>query len=99
MKYYQNIKNMKTIIGFLSIMVLASCTNNQMAKSFGGNLTIELPTGQKLVTVTWKDESDIWYLTRPMRSIDTPEIYTLKQIKGKLINIFGDGSVTIIEKK
>jgi len=90
---------MKTIIGLLSIMILASCSNNQMAKSFGGSITIELPIGQKLVNVTWKDESDIWYLTRPMRSIDTPEIYTFKQNKGRFINIFGDGSLTIIEKK
>lgn len=90
---------MKAIIGFFSIIMLASCTDNQMAKSFGGSTTIELPKGQKLVTLTWKDESDIWYLTRPMRSTDTPEIYTFKQDKGSFIHITGNGEVKIIETK
>lgn len=30
------------------------CTENQRAKNFGGNINYTLPSGAKLVNVTWK---------------------------------------------
>ena len=68
--------------GILAILVLASaltsCTQNERAKSFGGTATVNLPQGQKLVNITWK-EDQIWYLTRPMNSADTAETYTFQE--------------------
>jgi uncharacterized lipoprotein YehR (DUF1307 family) len=68
--------------GILAIMVLAfaltSCTENERAKQFGGTATVNLPQGQKLVNVTWK-EDEIWYLTRSMNSTDTAETYTFQE--------------------
>jgi hypothetical protein len=69
-----------------------------MAKSFGGSTTVNLPSGQKLV-LTWKDEADICYLTRPMTATDTPQTYTFTQDKGSLIHLTGNGVITIIESK
>ena len=57
---------------------LASCTQNSRVKNWGGEGTINLPKGQKLVTVTWK-ESQLWYLTRPMNSTDVAEAYQFQE--------------------
>lgn len=79
-------------------LIFASCSENQIAKQYGGNMRIELPPGQKLITVTWKDESDIWYLTRPMNSDEFPETYTFYQEKGAIFSLTGNGTVTILER-
>ena len=65
-------KKLFLVIG--AIAMLGSCTENSRVKSFGGEGTINLPKGRKLVNVTWK-ESQVWYLTRPMNSTDVAETY------------------------
>jgi len=64
----------KVILVIGVIAMLGSCTENSRVKSFGGEGTINLPKGRKLVNVTWK-ETQIWYLTRPMSSTDVAETY------------------------
>lgn len=70
--------------------LLTSCTENSRAKSWGGTGRVELPKGQKLVGVTWK-ENELWYLTRPMRDTDIPEFSTFQEessfglMEGKVI--------------
>mgnify|MGYP000110668888 CR=1 FL=1 len=80
---------------FAFMLGMASCTQNEMAKSFGGKAIYTLPKGEKLVNVTWK-EDHLWYLTKPMTANDTPETYTFKEKSS-----FGiiEGSVTLIETK
>ena len=68
----------RTIIAIAAFVTLTACTQNERAKSFGGTATIDLPKGQKLVTVTWK-EKEIWYLTRPMSATDSAESYTFQE--------------------
>lgn len=68
----------KVILSILAISLLASCTQNERAKSFGGTATVNLPQGQKLVNITWK-EDQIWYLTRTMNSSDSAETYTFQE--------------------
>jgi hypothetical protein len=67
---------------FLAIATVAlfttSCTQNARVKSFGGTGDINLPQGQKLVNVTWK-ETQVWYLTRPMHKDETPETYRFQE--------------------
>lgn len=48
---------------FLLILLFIGCTSQDMAKEFGGSVTINLPNCEKLINATWK-ESDLWYLTR-----------------------------------
>jgi hypothetical protein len=63
----------------ISVSVFASsCTQNSRAKKWGGTASITLPTGKKLVNVTWKGES-LWYMTRPMRSDDVAETYEFQE--------------------
>lgn len=77
------------------VLFLVCCTDNQRARRWGGKASLELPKGQKLVTVTWKD-SDLWYCTRPMTVSDTPVIYNFHEESS-----FGlmEGSYTIKESK
>jgi len=61
----------------------------------GGNMTINLKPGEKLVNATWKDTS-LWILTRKMRPDDVEETYKFKED-----STFGvlEGTVTIYEYK
>jgi hypothetical protein len=66
---------------FLVIMmgvIATSCTENSRVKAWGGEGTINLPKGRKLVNVTWK-ETEVWYLTRPMDSNDVAETYQFQE--------------------
>jgi hypothetical protein len=71
---------MKKIFIYISLvtLILTSCTENARVKHWGGEGTINLPQGRKLVNVTWKD-NEIWYLTRPMTSNDTVETYQFQE--------------------
>lgn len=65
------------------------------ARSLGGEAEVNLPSGQKLVTATWK-ESSLWYLTRPMRQDERPESYTFKEESGYGVV---EGTVRINERR
>ena len=78
-----------------AIGALTGCTDNTMAKNFGGDMTVNLEKGQKLEEVTWKDDS-LWYLTRPMKEGEEPQTYTFQEDSS--FGIF-EGTVTIVESK
>jgi hypothetical protein len=70
-------KNKFLFLG-LGLILMASCTENQLAKGWGGTATVELPVGEKLIEATWKDEQ-LWYLTRPMREDESPETFKFQE--------------------
>ena len=80
---------MKKIL-LVAILVLCGCTENDMTKNFGGTQTINVPAGQKVFDVTWK-EGNLWYATRPFREDEVPEISTFHSksnfgiLEGKVI--------------
>lgn len=84
-----------TILLSVAILTLASCTENSRVKNWGGEGTINLPKGQKLVNVTWK-ENEIWYLTRPMDSSDVAETYQFHEESSWGVV---EGTYNIIETK
>ncbi len=56
-------KKMRSLVLALaasSLALLAGC-EQQMARSFGGTVKVDIPAGTQLVTVTWKG-SDLWVL-------------------------------------
>lgn len=86
-------KRKEKIIGGIALLVvmgfsLTGCKS--VVKSYGGTISIDVPKGQKVIEATWKD-SDVWYLTRPMREGEEPETFTLQEdsnlgiIEGKVI--------------
>lgn len=48
------------LAAFTLIIGAAGCQS--AAKNFGGDYTLKLPKNEKLVMITWKDDS-LWYLT------------------------------------
>jgi hypothetical protein len=86
---------MKKILLLLTIgFMLISCRQNQRAKSFGGNATIELPKGTKLIEATWKGEY-LWYLTRTRREGEPIETYEF--IEDSSFGVM-EGTVIFIER-
>jgi hypothetical protein len=57
--------------------IFSSCENYR-ARRLGGTMTVELEPGEKLVSVTWKDES-LFYLTEPMEVGYIPKIKMFKE--------------------
>ena len=80
------------LCAILSLGLLTGCDQG-VARSFGGDMTLELELGQKLEMITWKDDS-LWYLTRPMQDGEKPETHTFQQ--SSEFGVF-EGTVTIIE--
>ena len=72
-------KTKLTSLTAAAIVLLSSCTENERARSFGGTQTVDLPANTKLVNVTWKDDYNMWILTRPMRENETPETHTFSE--------------------
>ncbi len=74
---------MKKIIVSLAIAVVvvlgcASCTQQYTARNFGGNMTITLQPGEKLMMATWK-EDNLFYLTEPMEEDYVPKTKILRE--------------------
>lgn len=59
-------------------VIAISCTENERVKAWGGEGTINLPKGRKLVNVTWK-KTQVWYLTKAMDSNDVAETYQFQE--------------------
>jgi len=85
----------KVFLAILMGVMITSCTENNRVKNWGGDGTINLPKGQKLINVTWK-ETQIWYLTRPMTPQDSCQIYTFHEESSWGVI---EGTYTIIETK
>ncbi len=64
---------------FLIALVMCSATGCQTTtRNFGGTTTLKLEPNRKLEEITWKDDS-LWYLTRPMRDDEEPEVHIFKE--------------------
>ena len=86
----------KILLGLFGIMLLASCTENNRARVWGGTETIQLEEGVRLVNVTWKGDkgsTSLWMLTK--KDTTKPSTYYFKEKSS-----FGvmEGQVIIIEK-
>lgn len=89
--------NMRKIIISLFVLVvciaMTSCDvlPNGFAKDYGATLTVDLDKGQELVECTWKDEGDLWVLTKPMDEDYEPQVKIFKEysnlgiVNGKVI--------------
>lgn len=69
---------MKLIYSLLLAILIASCTENQMAKQFGGTMKVDLPPNTEFVSATWKND-ELWYIHRPRKAGETPDIITMQE--------------------
>lgn len=60
------------ILSLFYVLFQLTFPANYRAKNWGGTLKVNLEPGQKLETITWKDD-EVWYLTRQMREDEHPE--------------------------
>ena len=89
-------KIIRTIIALAALLTIAtSCTEQHMARRYGGKLNIELQKGEKLMMATWK-ESNLFYLTEPMDSGYIPKKKVFRES-----STFGvwESEITFIERK
>lgn len=81
---------MKKLFLMVLLVISVSCTENQLAKEYGGETTIKLPKGKKLIEATWKD-NNLWYLYEDMDSNDIPKTKVFQEesdygvLNGKVI--------------
>ena len=85
----------KYLFLLFALVAMCSCTQNQMARTYGGKMTIELPKGEKLINAIWK-ESNLFYLTEPME-----EGYVPKSKKFRESSNFGvwESEITFVESR
>jgi hypothetical protein len=92
------IKNIFKATAILAILSLTAC-ENEMAKFFGGTMTVELEKDQKLVNASWKSSgkssSSLWLLSRVRKDNEQPETY--KYIEKSTYGVL-EGTVIIQEK-
>ena len=90
---------MKKILFILLTICLFTCLftscEQYVSRNWGGDITINLPPGERLVEATWKN-SDLWYLVEPMDSDYKPKVKVFKES-----STYGvlEGCVTFIETK
>lgn len=63
----------------ISALTMCGCTENTRARNFGGTMNVDVEKGQKVINVTWKGESDLWILTRPMHTNEVAETFTFQE--------------------
>lgn len=81
---------------FSSMIFFGGCTPNTLTKEFGGKMIVELEPGNKLEEITWKDDANLWILTRPMREDEKAETHTFYE--SSEFHVF-EGEITIIERE
>lgn len=84
---------------FVLVMSNSSCTDNQKARNYGGTETFKLQPGEKLINATWKGDkgsSNLWYLTRPMRSNEKADTIYFRESSDYGV---WQGTVVFIESK
>ena len=72
--------NMKTkLLSLITIACFAtSCTENQMAKQFGGTMKVDLPPNTEFVNATWKND-ELWYIHRPRKEGESIDVITMQE--------------------
>ena len=87
----------KIFLGLIILLtcICVSCTDNVRSRVYGGNSTVHVKQGYKLVEVTWKN-NDMWYLIEPMEDDYIPKTKIFQENSNYgIIN----GSVTFIESR
>ncbi len=78
------------LLPIIAAFALASCTENERAKTFGGTMNVDLPPNTKFITATWKSD-ELWYIHRPRKAGETADVVTMQEdsvfgfVEGKVI--------------
>ena len=61
-----------------TVAFIAGCPQI-LARKAGGKQTIVLDENRRLLNVTWKDDGNLWILTRERETDESPRTYTYKE--------------------
>ena len=86
----------KLILSIAFISMLASCTDNDRVKNWGGEAKLEISKYQKFVNVTWKD-NELWVITKDRTNADTT--YNTYRLQEHSSYGFMEGTYIITESK
>ena len=86
---------MRNIFLIFVLCLLFSCTEQKMAREYGGSMKIELPRGERLIEATWKD-CNLWYLTEQMDSDYVPRKLYFRESSSYM---FCEGEVIFVERR
>jgi hypothetical protein len=82
----------------LSLVLFAGCTQQDIARDFGGTIKVEIPADQKFLNITWKStdkSANLWVLTRNRVPSDTKDTYKFSESSSWGVL---QGTVIIVEK-
>ena len=65
-------KKIYLFLSLLTILIFSSCTEQIRTRAFGGTMEIEIPSGYKVTSATWK-ETDLFYFLEPMEEGYVPK--------------------------
>lgn len=85
----------KFLLIIATVLLFASCTEQNRARNFGGEVTINAPVGYKVTSATWK-EDNIFYFLEPMEDGYVPK--EKKFIESSSYGVF-ETEVTFIESR
>lgn len=85
----------KFLLIIATVLLFASCTEQNRARNFGGEVTIKAPVGYKVTSATWK-EDNIFYFLEPMEDEYVPK--EKKFIESSSYGVF-ETEVTFIESR
>lgn len=83
---------MNKILLFIALVTLFGCTENELARNYGGTEKIILDKNVRLVNATWK-ESNLWIITK--KDSSSPSTYYFKEKSNWGLQ---EGQIIIIEK-
>jgi hypothetical protein len=88
-------KKIYLFLSLLNILSFSSCTEQTRVRNFGGKMEIEVPSGYKVTSATWK-ETELFYFLEPME-----EGYVPKEKKFVESSSYGilESEVTFKEKR
>lgn len=84
------------IVAITLVTIMYGCTDQQMARTFGGTENITLEPGVRLVNITWKGQegnSSLWILTKKDTTKASTYSFKEKSVGGVL-----EGEVIINEQ-
>jgi hypothetical protein len=53
----------KITMAAIGLLAFVSCTDNEIARKYGGTETIKLDTHEKFINITWKGD-DLWIISQ-----------------------------------
>lgn len=88
-------KKIYLLLSLLTILSFSSCTEQERVRNFGGKIEIDVPSGYKVTSATWK-ESELFYFLEPMEEGYVP---TEKKFVESSCYGFWESEVTFKEKR